>query len=561
MSRIILLLMVLALGGCSSLQPAPGSAPEPESILDKDVGSQAVYHLLVAEVAGQRDDLDLAAREYLAAAKVADDPAVAERAARVALYASRDDLAREAAERWLKLDPGAADGHRVLALIALRDGKSDQAYNEFKESLPKAADARDEALGQIGALLAQQTSGGAALDVATRLAKDFPDSRMAHYARAQVALQSQDPSTAVDALDRALDLSPGWRSAQLLRVEALLAANRSREALAALRGLLSKNPNDYDLRLRYARTLVNLSRTDQALSQFRQLLHQRPDDDRVIYAAALLALDAGQQADARSWFERLLAMDVHSDAAHYYLGRMAEQNGKLEEARRQYELAGGSYRQESQLRSAVLEARGGDLPGARKRLETIRRNDPDAAPDAFAVEGELLRDAGRLADSVDVFSRALKDYPDNTDLLYGRAMTRVMMDHIDSAVADFRAVLDHDPGNVNALNALGYTLADSGRKLDEAERLVKKAYAQRPDDPAIIDSMGWVAYRQGRLSEAENYLRQAYKAAPQPDIAAHLGEVLWRMGRHDEAESIWQKALRASPGSEVLQETMDRLQP
>ncbi|MGD8430501.1 MAG: tetratricopeptide repeat protein, partial [Ectothiorhodospiraceae bacterium] len=525
----------------------------------RDAHEELLYHLMVAELAGGRGDLVRASDEYAVAARNSDDPRLAERATRVALYADRSDLAAEMAARWLKLSPDSVDAHRALGLLYLRRGNVDKATEHFIDAVPKQAMARDQSLARLGALLSQESDIGAALEVVTSVAAAYPESRTAHYAVAQVALEAQKPDRAVAALDEALKLDPSWRAAHMLRIEALLADDRSEEALASLRTLLEDSPEDYDLRLQYARTLVNLSRTDQALAQFEQLLKRRPDDSRVLYAAGLLALEANRLDKAEDWFNRLLALDERKDAARYYLGRIAEDKGNYDEAIDLYSRAGGSYREDAQLRIAIALASSGELNKARERLHQLRQNNPNVAVRSYAVEGEILRSSGALGESIDVYTQGLSENPGNVDLLYGRALTYVGADRIAEGEKDLRAILKKQPDNVQALNALGYTLADRTQRYDEAQSLIHRAYANSPDDPAIVDSMGWVAYRMGRLEEAVEFLRRAYELSGEAEIAAHLGEVLWKLDRRKEARSVWNEALQDSPDSSVLRETVERL--
>ena len=138
---------------------------------------------------------------------------------------------------------------------------------------------------------------------------------------------------------------------------------------------------------------------------------------------------------------------------------------------------------------------------------------------------------------------------------------RVVDDRLQQAEADFRAVLKQDPDNARTLNALGYTLADRTDRYDEALALIEKALAQTPDDPAVIDSMGWVMFRLGRLQEAREYLQRAYDMTGDGEIAAHLGEVLWVMGDREAARALWEKARETAPDNPVLKDTLRRFVP
>jgi tetratricopeptide (TPR) repeat protein len=568
MYRLCVPAVALLLAGCSSFglqsgraeNAAPAPRPEPESLLQTDPRAQTLYRLLVAEFAGQRGDIEAAARAYVEAAETSDDPAIAERAARLAVYSGSEDLAVRATQRWLELEPDSRTARRVAALAALRSGDVERTVTAFLSSLPTEGEAREQALAEIGALLSQHADVAMARQVAQRLAERLPESRMAQLVYAQIALRAGDAAQAVAVLDRTLALSPGWQPARLLRVEALLVQGRADAALADLEQFLETHPDDFELRLLYARTLVSAGRNADALAQFERLLEQAPDDPRVLQPAGLLALELGRPEAAERWLGRLLETGEQADLARYYLGRLAEAQDQPERAREYYSRTGGRFRAEAILRIAVLTARDGNVAEARERLAQLRADRPDMAVAAWAVEGELLRAAGRAEEAVDVYTRALESEPKSVDLLYGRAMAYIDLERIDLAEADLRAMLAEDPNDPNALNALGYTLADRTERLAEADALVTRAYELDPSSPAIIDSMGWVAYRQGRLEEALDYLREAYRLSEgNAEIAAHLGEVLWMMGRHEEARRIFESALERMPDSELLQRVWNRL--
>lgn len=563
---IILAVLAAVIAGCATNREnvEPGRSPSPvaEDAAASGPHQELIYQLLVGEFAGDRGAFDQAAAAYSEAMALSDDPAVARRAARVALYAERFDLARMAARRWLALAPTAREPHRILAVVALREGDPAAATESFLAYLPGDANARDRALSRLGAALAREGDTDAAMAVARRLAGHFPDSAVAQLMAARVALSIGRARPALSAARSALQLRPGWRAAALLEVEALRRSGHPGEALQRLDAMVAASPGDYELRLKYARALAGVGRTDEALGQFQALLERQPDDDRILLSGALLALQSGHHDQARRWLKRLLAIETRTDAANYYLGRLALDEGDTARAVEYLRRAGGEYAVDAALASATALAGDGRIDAARRRLRSLRRENPDAAARAYATEAELLRRAERQAEALSVLDRALRAHPGNADLRYARAMLRIQAGKVDRAIADLEAVIDANPQNAAALNALGYTLADRGRDLDRAASLVSRAYELAPDDPAVVDSMGWVAYRQGRLEEALDYLRRARSlSGGDPEIAAHLGEVLWRLGRRDDARRVWREALEAHPDHEVLRSTVERFQP
>ena len=211
------------------------------------------------------------------------------------------------------------------------------------------------------------------------------------------------------------------------------------------------------------------------------------------------------------------------------------------------------------LRRAYLTAGNGDLDSARKQMARLRlQHDSAIVKESYLAESDILVSAGLPEESFELLTDALELTPADPQLLYGRAMIAVQLGRIEEAEVDLRQIIDLDPQNAGALNALGYTLADKVGRYDEAERLIRTAYELQPEEVSIIDSMGWVAYRQGRLEEAERYLRDALSKDKNSEIAAHLGEVLWVNDRKEEALSVWKSAQDIDPDNEVLVETMTR---
>jgi len=212
----------------------------------------------------------------------------------------------------------------------------------------------------------------------------------------------------------------------------------------------------------------------------------------------------------------------------------------------------GSNATDAAVRIARLHAAGGDVSRARDMLQQLRDQMPDDAVTLYLIEGEMLREHDAEQQAMAVYDQAVAARPDDPDLRYARAMVAVGLDRVELLESDLRHILAQDPEHADALNALGYTLADRTDRLAEAKELIEQALALKPDEPAIMDSMGWVLYRMGDPQAAEPYLRQALDLVFDPEIAAHLGEVLWALGRKDEARAIWDRALEADPEHEYL---------
>jgi tetratricopeptide (TPR) repeat protein len=282
------------------------------------------------------------------------------------------------------------------------------------------------------------------------------------------------------------------------------------------------------------------------------------DQSEVLFAAAVLALQIEDVDAARRYLETLRESGTRPADTAFLLGQMEELADNPDQAINWYGQVSGDNATNAQVRIASIRARRGEIAAARDLLQQLRVQFPNQSITLYLIESELLRDQKLKDQAMEVLGVALAANADHPDLLYARAMLAVSMDRIDVLEQDLRRILVRDPDHADALNALGYTLADRTDRLDEAYRFIQRALQLRPEEPAILDSMGWVLYRMGDAAAAEPYLRQALEQVLDPEIAAHLGEVLWELGRHDEARLVWQRALDADPEHEYLLQVLGR---
>lgn len=536
----------------------PGKKEGPEEQYSADL----LYEVLVAEVAGQRGRLDVAVNSYLSAARASDDPKIAERATRVAIFARDEDTALIAAQRWIELDPDNVEAHQVLAALYLHKGDQERALSQVERVLALTGGETDRGFALIAGWLSREPDQAAALELMGRVVDRHPGSPDALLAYAQLAIRANQPALALEKVENALKLKPEWTDLHILRAQIRIRQGEMEQALAEMEQAVAANPKDTKLRLTYARLLVEAQRLDEARSQFELLAEQSPGNPDVLYALGLLALDAKHLDDAQRYFSELAGLGQRVDEAHYYLGRIAENREQFTEARHWYAKVGqGEYYLEAQIRIASMLAKEGNVQGARDHLQGLRMQDPDSAVRIYLAEGEILHEAGRSQEAMTLYSEAILLFPDSNDLLYARALLAERLDQLDVTERDLRKVLERDPDNAYALNALGYTLADRTDRYAEAAEYIKRALELLPDDPAVIDSMGWVQYRLGNHEESLKYLRRAFEMSGDAEIAAHLGEVLWVSGRRDEAREVWAQGMERDPKNRVLVEVMKRFNP
>lgn len=526
------------------------------------LSAHLLYKLLAAEIAGHRGMLDTSIEYYLDLAHYTRDHRIAERAARIAVYARDDDAALEAARLWVELDPHNPDPHQVLGIMKLRAGELEQAAEHLQNIFAYSDGDADDKLWMIANLLGSEKDRDAVLDVMERLVATQQNSPGALYAFAHVAARLEDLERSLELLERTLALAPDNDNAALSYVSILQRLNREQEALAWLeQELANRKEGGFNLRMAYARLLMDVRQFDKARGQFELLVAREPENIDALYALGLLYLQSNHLEESEELFKKLSAVEHLTDSANYYLGRIAEEKRQYDEAGDWYQgVYKGEHYFDAQIRLTMLLARNGELDEAREHLGSIRTQTKQQEQVLVQTEGGLLVQAGRYGEAVAFYTEMLGDQYD-PDLLYARAMAAEKIGRLDILERDLRTILDHEPGHAQALNALGYTLADATDRHEEAYRLIERALELRPSDFYILDSMGWVMYRLGRLDEAVKYLRKALSIRQDPEIAAHLGEVLWVRGDREQAKEVWEAALQQTPEDSRLLDVIERFNP
>ncbi len=556
----------LVLFGCAAgpmaLKPANAQQQPtfPEDLADNR--AQLMYELMIAELAGRRGYLDVATDGYLRAAKRTDDPRVAERATKLAVWGREWDKAKEAADRWLEIEPDSGEARELLAQVLMRSDQTEgEALDQFASLVDNAED-REVVLNDIYILLSRESDRPAVLATLKGLQSRFPDEPQAHVNVARYLLQQNDRDAALIAVQQALEADPQHGEALLMRAQILSSQGKPAEGLSDIKTALDNDEGNLSLRIGYARLLADVGRYSEASEQLEYLFENADGNADVLLSIGLLALDSKRTDAAKRYLEALKDTGDHRDQAHYYLARISDQQQDFEQAISYYEKVGeGDLYLSAQLRSAELYAASDQVDLGIERVRSLSSLLPDPAmqPILITAESRMLQDAGRNEDAFGVLSEGLQKYPLNGELLYARALAADRISDTDTLISDLNKLIEAEPDNANALNALGYFLADDNQRLDEAEQYLERAMNLKPDDPAIMDSLGWLRFRQGNSEAAIRLLERAYELLPDGEIAAHLGEVLWVSGDKSAARSIWDKALSLSPDHEKLINTMERL--
>jgi tetratricopeptide (TPR) repeat protein len=562
----LLSVAALALGllsvGALAQSPVNPHAVEPVqqgSLPKQELTPQILYQYLLAEIAAQRGQFGLSAGAYLDLARSTRDPRIVRRAAEVAFHARQYDSALEAIKIWLSIDPASQQAKQMQATMLLASGRVDELAANLGRDLASEGPRTGEAILQLARGFSRYPDRVAVSRLFEALTKPYPQLPEAHLARAQTAMGIGNVDVARAAIDSALLLRPDWEQAALSKAELL---PKGAPQLDFLKAWLASNPGAQQARLGYARTLVSEKRYEEARAEFRTLLAANPDNPEILYAVGILSLQVNAVGDAEQPLRRYVELGRGDlNPARFYLGQIAEQAERLDDAIRWYDLVdAGENALPAKIRAARVLARQKKLDEARERL-AVARATMGGDIRLTVAESHLLRDVGRHDEAYAFLAKALDGQPDQTELLYETSLAAEKLGHLETVERLLRRLIALKPESPQGYNALGYTFADHNIRLDEAAELVDKALALAPDDSFILDSKGWVLFRQGKLDAALETLKKAYAKQPDAEIAAHIGEVLWKLGRTDEAKDVWRDAAKVYPSNEALNATIKRHMP
>ncbi len=542
--------------GLGALSGAAGAAahrappPAPES-----------FYTVTAELALARHEPRVAALQYAAGAQVYDD--LLARAVDVAAQTLQPTLELRSAERWLRVDPTALAAHRAIAEAALELQKIDLSAAQYRVVVSAAAQGREALLEQIDGLLRASDNVYGARQLADQLAKDFPDSPTVYRLQGYAALRADDPAAAVRGFDTAIARSPADDDARRdLRMAWLRARVLSGDADSALaessdetvRDDTPTNRFDYCLLLWAARRDAPLR---EQLDRLIAVPEARADALRVY---GLFEFEQGNDEAARARFTELLTTGRYAGDAFYYLGVIAERHADVDRALRWYaRVQQGDNTVPAVLRASSILYTHGAGATADELLERLVEDEPARAPEILSARAQIYVLADQPTRALALLTESLHRYPDSVQLRYALASTLDEAGQVDAALRELAQLSAERPDDPAAMNALGYTLADHARELGRARALIERAYAAAPRSAAIRDSLGWVLYRQGKAAAALPYLSAAYADDPGGDIGAHLGEVLWKLGSRADAERIWAEAAKIDADDKLLKATRSRL--
>ncbi|WP_372831693.1 tetratricopeptide repeat protein [Pontibacterium sp.] len=553
--RLYALIAALALSGCSlqTIKQQSAGNDSPPIYKQGEFNRESVYELLVAELAGQKGQFELAMANYLKQARLTRDPNIAERATRVAQYLRNVGAITEAAELWIATDPENPEPYQISASILLHQKRYDEALPLVDRALEYD---RPRMLAVIRSQIPEMSA-----DVSTGYLSLFDEMLANNPNQADLLVtqgllhkQQGNVDTALTVFEKALKANRNNVDAVAQKAELQRLQGEFRKALMTIEPALKSQPDNQPLLILKTQLLFQSGQLKQGVKEAKRILKQNGQDYQLKFYLALLMLENNQTAEAKELFEELRAQNENDTRPHFYLGAIAQQDGKIEKAIAHFEKVDDpatTFQAISRIATLL------DTPEDRERLSLIisdvRKTRPDLASQLFTLQAEWLNLHDFSDEALILLEEAIARFEDDVSLLYTRAMLLEATD-FDRAEVDLRRILDIEPNSSLALNALGYTLTVHTKRYEEAYQLISRALEMRPDDPAIIDSMGWVLFKLQRYDEAVEYLLRAYEAIPDGEVASHLIQAYWAKGDKDKALALLKQGLNKSPDNSHLQE-------
>jgi len=545
--------------GCAGVR-APGTedaAPGPVAQGAPEPGDEndPVFLMLAAEVAGQRGQFELALDYYMRALQLTHDPKVAARATQVAVYVKNADKATEAAEVWAELDPKSLSAHRLTLILRVKNDEIGEAADEIRQLIELKDPDLENTLIELVRWIDAEKERERGLEIMRDLVDRLPKVAEVHLAAAYLATEEGALLVAQEEVARALAMRPNWSRALMLQAQLLLQAGELRAGRAALEKAYRIDPKNARLGLIYGQFLAKMGEFPAAERELAKVVSRDPGNDDARFALASVWLEMGDLAKARKEFDLLSSDQRWRPQAAFSIALIDAREGRTEAALKEFDqISEGPMLFDARFNAISALIVLGRTAEARDRLASARVEFPKERLRLFLIEAEMLIKLRQTETAFDLLSDAIRQMPDQPELLYTRGLLGEQLKRLDVMEADLKALLEKNPEDAAALNALGFSLTvHYPDRLDEAEGYIRRALAKRPGDPAILDSYGWVLFRKGKVQDALAPLKKAYGLFADPEIAAHLGEVLWVMGRKAEARQIWLDAWKRDAQQQDMQ--------
>jgi tetratricopeptide (TPR) repeat protein len=542
-------------------QAAESSAPDAKDPVYGQIPEDVLSRTIEAELAAQRGQFQEALDIYVELAESTNNLSLVQRTMRIAASLRDVPTALAMGERWLALEPGAVEPRENMALQLVLSSRYGEAFEMLRDLL---LDGEPVDFRLISSALARDDNASLYLDSLinefVELSKSYPDDQSLQLSLAHMYQLNGQLEPALKLVERLADALDDAPEVVMLEAELLEHLGENSRAERRLAQSLRDHPDHKELRLRYARKLLEARDYKKAKEQFAELAAQNPRDFDTLYSLALLSLEENLYSEAKNYLQRLVQNGQRLDDAHYYLGFIAAQENHPDDAIEHYrQVRRGANFMPAQRNLTELMVRAGRYPEIRSHLQSLRFRNADLNLPLLTMEANVLLDQKQYVDAASLLNGAVGAFPNDVQLLFLRSVLSQERNDLPLMEQDLRRIIELNPSNPVAYNSLGYILADRTMRYQEAYELIKKAAELAPDDPAIIDSLGWVQYRLGNLDQARVNLDRAYELFPDPEVAAHLGEVMWVQGDKTAASRLWRKVLQNEPDSTHILEAARRL--
>lgn len=580
LQTVVCLLAVSLLGGCAStatlspnaaaddqtvIEPAPDQLAS-YSAVEQEVGpdlplleldAQSLEQLLLSNLASYQGKWDQASHNALLTAKSSQDHRLARLATLLALRARDYASAADAAELWVELHEDSQDANNMLVLSQTGAGRVADALVTLDKQRGDLS--IDSHIREVAGLLVRQSNGDAAFGVVSDYVKKHPDSAQVMISSAYVAEAFGHVVQATQWTERAIQQRPSWGLAAQMKAGLLRRQGKDKERAQFIEQYVNTYPSSVSMRINHAAELARQERYQEALELMQTSLVDEPNNVPALSYAAALSEQLKDVPQAKKYYAKALRRDIRNDDARWALARIAVSEKKYAKAEGLFnDITSPERYFLAQVQVANMRYQTSGINEAINALSIISPNTEAQYLEIALTRHYLLMQAHQYERALGFINESIIYLNDNLDLRYARALVAAELGKLEVAEVDFRKVIQLQPDHANALNALGYTLADQTNRYDEARALIAKALELRPNDAHILDSMGWVAYRQNDIELAIGFLQKAFAASPEIEIAAHLGEVLWESGQQDQAKQIWQNSYREDTQNPVLNKTLQR---
>ena len=572
--RLLSVIAIVLLSSCADSPAKPGgseeadkgakavdatgvaSKKEQKTSIDPDV----LFTLLTAELAGQRGQYDIALEGYMEAAKRAHDPRFSERAVMIAMYMKNASKTKEALDLWLSQDPKNQSAHKIAALLSLRAGNKAVAIEQLNAMLDVDPAGFESDLLELAGVLEKEGKLNAVYDALEALSVQHPDQAEIYLLQSILAIQKKEKNLAEIKVEKALKLKPDWDKALIFQAQIAIMSGDLKKAKLELYNASLKYPENNKISKMYAQVLIKTEDYKEAIEVYKKVVLADPKDLESQFAEGLVYLQLNQYDSAEDIFKKLSEQPESQYQAYFYLGKIEEKQGDIKKSLEWYDkVVDGPFVFDASISAISLLQKDKQLDEASSRLSLLQERFPKQKLRLLLVQVELYNQQKKYDEAFNILTKGLIDYPDEKELLYAHALMAERVNKPDIVENNLKKILAVEPNNVEALNALGYTLLNRSTRYADAEKYLKKALSLEPNQAVIIDSYGWLQFKLGNTEKALGYLQQAYEKQQENEIAAHLAEVLWALDRKDEARQLFNKAIKNAPDDEYLMDFKRRI--